>query len=64
MENEMQKELLKHAEVLTKDAVNAVFAILDIHIKNTPNKLDDAIIPFLPMAKSFVLSHVEKIDGE
>ena len=64
MENEMQKELMKHAEGLTEDAVQAVFSIVEIYIKNTPNKIDDAIIPFLPMAKSFVLGQVEKMDGQ
>ena len=64
MENELQKELLAHAEVLTEDAVNAVFSVLKLYAQQTENKIDDAIIPFLPMAESFVLGFVKKIDGE
>ena len=60
----MKEELLKQAEILTEDAVNAVFDILNVYIQETDNKIDDAIVPFLPMAKSFVLGLVEKIDGE
>ena len=63
MENELQKELLAHAEILTEDAVNAVFGILKVYVKQTENKIDDAVIPFLPMAESFVLGFVKKIDG-
>lgn len=64
MENELQKGLLAHAEVLTEDAVNAVFGMLKLYAQQTENKIDDAIIPFLPMAESFVLGFVKKIDGE
>ena len=64
MKNELQKELLAHAEVLTEDAVNAVFGMLKIFVQGTENKIDDVITPFLPMAESFVLGFVKKIDGE
>lgn len=61
---DVKTELMKQAEVLTEDAVNAVFAIVGKYIETTENKIDDAVLPFLPMAKGFVLKFVEKIDGE
>lgn len=64
MNEEMMAELKKQAENLTEDAVDAVFAIIQKYIETTENKIDDAVIPFLPTAKGFVLNFVEKIDGE
>ena len=64
LNEEVKAELMKQAENLSEDAVNAVFAIMTKYIETTENKIDDAIIPFLPMAKGFVLKFVEKIDGE
>ena len=64
MQDESKKELIELAENLSKDAVEAVFKILELEIKTSENKIDDAILPFLPMGKSFVLKYVDKIDGE
>ena len=64
MNEDTLKELKSLAENLTEDAVNSVFALTEAFVKNSPNKIDDAVVPFLPMAKSFVLGLVEKIDGE
>ena len=64
MNEELKAELTKQAENLTEDAVGSVFAIIQKYIETTENKIDDAVIPFLPMAKNFVLGFVEKIDGE
>jgi len=64
LNEEVKAELMKQAENLTEGAVEAVFAIMTKYIETTENKIDDAIIPFLPMAKGFVLKFVEKIDGE
>ena len=61
---DVKTELMKQAEVLTEDAVNAVFAIVEKYIQTTENKIDDAVIPFLPTAKAFVQKFVNKIDGE
>ena len=61
---EVKAELKKQAENLTEDAVNAVFAIIEKYIETTENKIDDAVIPFLPTAKAFVQKFVNKIDGE
>ena len=64
LNEEVKAELMKQAENLSEDAVNAVFAIMTKYIETTENKIDDAVLPFLPMAKGFVLKFVEKIDGE
>lgn len=64
LNEEVKAELMKQAENLTEGAVEAVFAIMTKYIETTENKIDDAVIPFLPMAKGFVLKFVEKIDGE
>lgn len=64
LNEELQAELKKQAENLTEEAVNAVFAIVEKYIETTENKIDDAVIPFLPTAKAFVQKFVNKIDGE
>ena len=60
----MKEEILEQVEGLTEAAINSVFVLIDKYIEETPNKIDDTVIPFLPMAKSFVLNYAEKIDGE
>ena len=60
----MKKEILEQVEGLTEAAINSVFILINKYIEETPNKIDDAVIPFLPMAKDFVLKYAEKIDGE
>ena len=60
----MKEEILEQVEGLTEAAINSVFVLIDKYIEETPNKIDDAVIPFLPMAKDFVLKYAEKIDGE
>ena len=60
----MKEEILEQIEGLTEAAIESVFVLIDKYIEETPNKVDDAIIPFLPMAKQFVLKYAEKIDGE
>ena len=60
----MKEEILEQAEVLTEAAIESVFVLINKYIEESTNKIDDAILPFLPMAKSFVLKYAEKIDGE
>lgn len=60
----MKEEILEQAEVLTEAAINSVFILINKYIEESPNKIDDAVVPFLPMAKDFVLKYAEKIDGE
>ena len=60
----MDNEILTLAENLTVDTVETVFKLIDKYVKNSPNKMDDIIEPFLPMAKNFVLGFVAKIDGQ
>ena len=60
----MKEEILEQAEVLTEAAIESVFVLINKYIQESENKIDDAILPFLPMAKNFVLGFAEKIDGE
>ena len=60
----MKEEILEQVEGLTEAAIESVFVLIDKYIEETPNKIDDVVIPFLPMAKKFVLEYAEKIDGE
>ena len=60
----MKEEILEQAEVLTEATIESVFILINKYIEESPNKIDDAVIPFLPMAKNFVLKYAEKIDGE
>ena len=59
----MKEEILKQVEGLTEATIESVFVLIDKYIEETPNKIDDAVIPFLPMAKNFVLKYAEQIDG-
>ena len=61
---ELKKELAKQGEILAKAAVESTFALINKYVETTENKLDDAIIPFLELAKKFVLEQCDKIDGE
>lgn len=60
----MKEEILEQVEVLTEATINSVFVLINKYIEESDNKIDDAVIPFLPMAKNFVLGFAEKIDGE
>ena len=60
----MKKEILEQAEVLTETAIESVFVLINKYIEESENKIDDAVLPFLPMAKEFALKYAEKIDGE
>lgn len=64
MKTELRQELLNLAENLTEDAVNSVFRMAEIAIKLSNNKVDDALIPVLEPAKSFILKYVDKINGQ
>ena len=64
MNEEMKKELAKQGEIMAKAAVESTFTLIEKYIAITDTKVDDAIIPFLEMAKKYVLEQCDKIDGE
>ena len=64
MDETMKLEIKKQSEILAKQGVECTFALIEKYIEISENKLDDAILPFLELAKKFVLEQCDKIDGE
>ena len=68
MKDETKQELkelgLDGLENVTKDAVDLVFKALEVIIKDSENKIDDMILPTLPILKEKLLLLVDKIDGK
>ena len=66
MKEETKKALkevgLESLENVTKEAVEDVFKCLEIIIKDSDNKIDDMILPALPVLKEKLLIFVDKID--
>ena len=60
----MDIKILSSIENVTVKAVEEVFELITQYIEQTPNKVDDVILAFLPQAKEFVLKKVDKIDGK
>jgi len=61
---QITKKLLKLAEVTSKESVDVLFEIAEIVAKDTENKIDDMVIPVLPMLKQAVLKYIDKISDE
>ena len=68
MKDETKQELkelgLDGLENVTKDAVDLVFKALEVIIKDSENKIDDIILPTLPILKEKLLLLVDKNDGK
>ena len=68
MKEETKKALkevgLESLENVTKEAVEDVFKCLEIIIKDSDNKIDDMILPALPVLKEKLLILVDKIDEQ
>lgn len=60
----MNTKILSSIENVTEKAVEEVFELITQYIEQTPNKVDDVILTFLPQAKEFVLKKVDEIDGK
>ena len=60
----IKAELLKTGEAISREAIDLTFNIIEIVIKDTENKFDDTVLPFLPSLKDFVLSYIDKISEE
>ena len=59
MNEEIKTELKEATKGLTVEVVEAVFDVINIFIKATPNKIDDIILMFLPKAKDFILDKLK-----
>ena len=66
MKEETKKALkevgLESLENVTKEAVEDVFKWFEIIIKDSDNKIDDMILPALPILKEKLLILIDKID--
>lgn len=60
----MNDKILSSIENITEKAVEEVFELITQYIEQTPNKIDDVVLVFLPKAKEYVLNQVDKIDGQ
>ena len=60
----MNDKILSSIENITEKAVEEVFELITQYIEQTPNKIDDVVLAFLPKAKEYVLNQVDKIDGK
>lgn len=59
---EQLKELgLEELEKISKEGVEALFVALEIIVKDSQNKIDDMVLPALPLLKQKLLELVDKI---
>lgn len=67
MKNEMRESLIecckKHGEMLTEDVVEFAYDLINVAIKTSENKIDDAFLPIINATKPLILKYVDKIDG-
>lgn len=61
---QIKAELLKTGEVVSKEAVEMVFTLIEIVVKDTENKFDDMILPIVPAIKEYVLKLLDGISEE
>lgn len=61
---QIKAELLKTGEVVSKEAVEMVFTLIEIVVKDTENKFDDMILPVVPAIKEYVLKLLDGISKE
>ena len=61
---QIKAELLKTGEVVSKEAIEMVFTLIEIVVKDTENKFDDMILPVVPAIKEYVLKLLDGISKE
>ena len=64
LQPQITAKLLKLAETVSKESVDVLFEIADIVVKDTENKIDDMIVPVLPILKKAILNYIDKISDE
>lgn len=58
------KELgLEGLELIAEDMIDKLFQAIELIVKDSENKIDDMILPTLPMIKEKVKDLINKIDG-
>lgn len=60
----LKKNGLDVAEDVAASAIKSIFKALPEIAKETPNKIDDSLVPLLAIIEPLVLSFVDQIDGE
>lgn len=60
----IRKELLKTGEIVSKDAAEMIFSLIEIVIKDTENKIDDVVLTFMPKIKEYVMNLLDGISEE
>ena len=62
---EYKKALLNMGEEFAKQLVHEVLKpMAKEYAENSPNKIDDVLLPFLDYAESALMTMIDKIDGE
>lgn len=51
---QIKAELLKCGEEVAKDAVDTIFDLIEIVVKDTDNKIDDTVLLALPAIRKYV----------
>lgn len=64
LKEDIKKELLKLGENVAAEAVESVFKIAELAIKDSENKYDDMLLVALPKLKEVTLGFVDKIAPE
>lgn len=62
--DQLKKLGLQGLENISKNTVETLFAVIEIIVKDSENKIDDAILPLLPFIKEKIIQIVNKIDKE
>ena len=60
----IRKELLKTGEIVSKDAAEMIFSLIEIVVKDTENKIDDVVLTFMPKIKEYVMNLLDGISEE
>lgn len=66
MKEETKEQLkglgLETLETISKEGVESLFKVIEIIVQDTDNKIDDMILPVLPVIKAKLLELVEEIN--
>lgn len=60
----IKARLLKTGEIVSKDAADMIFDLIEIVIKDSENKIDDMVLTFMPKIKEYVMQLLDGISEE
>lgn len=61
---QLKRELLKCGELEARTAIDTIFNLIEIIVKDTENKFDDVILLATPRIKECVLQLIDKISED